>query len=32
VRGRELLGVLTLENIGEYVMIRTALAGKPRSG
>ena len=25
VRGRELLGVLTLENIGEYVMIRTAL-------
>jgi Zn-dependent protease/CBS domain-containing protein len=31
VRGRELLGVLTLENIGEYVMIRTALAGKPRS-
>ena len=31
VRGRELLGVLTLENIGEYVMIRTALAGKPRA-
>jgi len=30
VRGRELLGLLTLENIGEYVMIRTALAGKPR--
>ena len=28
VRGRELLGVLTLENIGEYVMIRTAMAAK----
>lgn len=26
VRGRELLGVLTLDNIGEYVMIRSALA------
>jgi Zn-dependent protease/predicted transcriptional regulator len=25
VRGRELLGVLTLENIGEYIMIRSAL-------
>lgn len=32
VRGQELLGVLTLENIGEYVMIRTALAGKRRNG
>ena len=30
VRNRVLLGVLTLENIGEYVMFRTALAGKPR--
>ena len=28
VRGRELLGVLTLENIGEYVMIRTALGAQ----
>ena len=27
VRGRELLGVLTLDNVGEYVMIRTALGG-----
>jgi len=26
VRGRELLGVLTLDNVGEYVMIRSALA------
>ena len=25
VRGRELLGVLTLDNVGEYVMIRSAL-------
>lgn len=25
VRGRELLGVLTLENVGEYIMIQTAL-------
>ena len=30
VRGRELLGVLTLDNIGEYVMIRTALGGERR--
>ena len=28
VRGRELLGVLTLENVGEYVMIRTALGSR----
>lgn len=29
VRGRELLGVLTLDNVGEFVMIQTALrAGK----
>ena len=27
VRGRELLGVLTTENIGEFVMVRTALRG-----
>jgi Zn-dependent protease/CBS domain-containing protein len=25
VRGRELLGVLTLENVGEYIMIQSAL-------
>ncbi|HEY2374532.1 MAG TPA: site-2 protease family protein [Gemmatimonadaceae bacterium] len=31
VRGRELLGVLTLENIGEYIMIRSAMAAKQRS-
>ena len=28
VRGRELLGVLTLDNIGEYIMIRTAMGAK----
>ena len=30
VRGRELLGVLTLENIGEYIMIRSALRADSR--
>jgi Zn-dependent protease/CBS domain-containing protein len=27
VRGRELLGVLTTENVGEFVMVQTALRG-----
>jgi predicted transcriptional regulator len=27
VRGTELLGVLTLDNIGEYIMIKSALRG-----
>lgn len=27
VRGRELLGVLTTENVGEFIMLRTALRG-----
>lgn len=27
VRGRELLGVLTTENVGEFIMLRTALHG-----
>jgi Zn-dependent protease/predicted transcriptional regulator len=29
VRGRELLGMLTMENIGEFVMVETALRGVP---
>ena len=28
VRGRELLGLLTLENVGEYMMIQAALRGR----
>jgi Zn-dependent protease/predicted transcriptional regulator len=28
VRGRELLGVLTSENVGEFIMLRAALRGK----
>jgi len=28
VRGHELLGVLTMENVGEYVMIRNAMGAK----
>lgn len=28
VRGRELLGLLTLENVGEYMMIRAAMSGR----
>jgi hypothetical protein len=27
VRGRELLGVLTVENVGEFMMLRAALRG-----
>jgi CBS domain-containing protein len=27
VRGRQLLGVLTTENVGEFIMVRTALRG-----
>ena len=27
VRGRELLGVLTTENVGEFIMLRAALRG-----
>jgi Zn-dependent protease/predicted transcriptional regulator len=27
VRGRELLGVLTMDNVGEYVMVQSALRG-----
>lgn len=29
IRGRELLGVLTTENVGEFVMVQTALRGVP---
>jgi Zn-dependent protease/predicted transcriptional regulator len=29
VRGQELLGVLTTENVGEFVMVQTALRGVP---
>jgi hypothetical protein len=28
VRGRRLLGLLTLDNVGEFMMIRAAMAGK----
>jgi CBS domain-containing protein len=28
VRGRELLGVLTSENVSEFIMLRAALRGK----
>ena len=28
-RGGQPVGLLTLENIGEYLMVRTALAGAP---
>jgi hypothetical protein len=27
VRGRTLLGLLTLDNVGEYMMVRAALRG-----
>jgi CBS domain-containing protein len=27
VRGRQLLGVLTMDNVGEYVMVQSALRG-----
>ncbi|HKW10575.1 MAG TPA: CBS domain-containing protein, partial [Gemmatimonadaceae bacterium] len=32
VRGHVLLGVLTMENVGEYVMIRNAMGAKGAKG
>jgi hypothetical protein len=32
VRGRELVGVLTTENVGEFVMLRSALRGTKPAG
>lgn len=32
VRGHELLGVLTLDNVGEYVMVRAAVEGREERG
>jgi Zn-dependent protease/predicted transcriptional regulator len=32
VRGRELLGVLTTENVGEFIMLRSALRGAKTAG